>query len=219
MLKGTGWTFRFLVLVFLIVQAISSDVYGERVQGDFDGNGVVDFKDFLVFAGNFGKTGDVFDPDTIAQATVYDTVKVFVQELITPQEGDGIFPDLTSVVVAFPSKANWDADAENDGLQYEIWFKNSNDGAVDMSGARTSIPVTIEVSLAVGGEVVYKEVMQGPAGLFYDGSFSGPKQRINRERIEPFDRVFTISIKLITPKQGIFESPTRSAYKEVIGDR
>lgn len=198
-----------LVLVILFVQFAPQSSYADVVQGDLDGNGIVDFQDFLIFAGNFGKTGDPYDPNSLARTTVYDTVKVFVQELITvAPSDDNLISGLASVDIAFPLRTSWDADADNDGLQFNFWLKDSSDNILSITEQAKSIEVTVEVSLRESqtDSLVLFETWKGQLGLFFNNS-SGPKLRIEREKIEPFDsRRFNLSVKLITPKQGTFEA-------------
>ena len=55
--------FSFLFCAVLFVIALPNVNAQERLPGDLDGNGSVDFADFVIFAENYGKTGGVtFDP-------------------------------------------------------------------------------------------------------------------------------------------------------------
>ena len=45
-------------IVGILLVVLSGSVGAERVPGDIDGSGKVDFQDFLVLAKNFGKSGD-----------------------------------------------------------------------------------------------------------------------------------------------------------------
>lgn len=78
----TGWGMRVL---FACVIAIAMCQAGqcmaqERLIGDVNGDGTVDFADFIALAENFGKTdGAVFDPSSCAdtaQVVVLDTIEV-----------------------------------------------------------------------------------------------------------------------------------------------
>lgn len=202
---------RSRIISFLILTSLLfvQDSFCDRIQGDFDGNGIVDFQDFLIFAGNFGKTGDPFDPNMIEQATVYDTVKVFVQKLLpdSPPE-DGAINGLASVHIAFPIRTSWDADSDTDGIQFLFWLKDSSGNTLSLTEQEKSIEVILGVSVFENqsGALALSETWKGQIGLFYNNSF-GPYLRIEREKLEPFDnRQFNLSVKLITSKQGTFEA-------------
>ena len=66
--------FSFVLCVVLF--SVTPTNAQERLRGDLDGNGVVDFADFLIFTANFGKTGGAtFDADKwVDTLTVVDTL-------------------------------------------------------------------------------------------------------------------------------------------------
>lgn len=197
------------IIVVMLIQIMAGNVRAEIVQGDFDGNGVVDFSDFLVFAGNFGKTGDKFDPNAIGQTVVYDTVKVYVQELITvaPPE-DGVISGLASLTIR-TLRENWDGDLSDDGIGIGLWLRNASGGTVELNDAEKAIEVVFEVSVWEADIVVLTEKYTGKIGTFFVGggnAYFDKVFKIEREKLEPFEsRRFDVTVKLITPKQGTFE--------------
>jgi len=206
--------YRKLMKVFAVTLLIGFAVFptqalGERILGDLDGNGVVNFVDFLTLAGNFGKTGDPYDPNAIANT--YDTVTVYVQKLLPDISSDNnLIPDISAlrITVAFP--ANWDSDAQNDGITFRLVADHSRGNAISLSDSEKAIQVLLEVSLfeislfdKTVNELVFSETWSGPMGLF----FSSDANRIPREKFGPIEgQAFNLSVKLITPEQGTFES-------------
>ena len=78
---------RTLIYVLLWGSLCLSVGASERLPGDINGDGQVDFFDFLLFADNFGKTGGAtFDPNAGPDAVVSDTVIVSVTDTITVSE-------------------------------------------------------------------------------------------------------------------------------------
>lgn len=63
------------LVIFMVILVFVSDVSGEVLRGDINGDGSVDFADFLILASEFGKTGEVTGTDTL-RVTVYDTIRV-----------------------------------------------------------------------------------------------------------------------------------------------
>ena len=208
------------IIVVVLIQIMVGNVRAEIVQGDFDGNGVVDFSDFLVFAGNFGKTGDKFDPNNPNIAMVYDTVKVYVEELQTVQPAeDGIIEGLTHLE-GYASKDNWDADAENDGLKINLYLGGANSYSMPEEQQAIIIDVIVKVYVriydsnynTIPGELVYEQKHTGTIkSLIYTNNV----KNIPREKLEPFDdRNFYTTFTLVTPKQGNFETFDTFALKE-----
>lgn len=78
----------YAIVTILILMATNASA--DRVLGDLDGSGKVDFEDFLIFAGNFGKEGDIFNPDEpvgsptdTIRITVHDTVQITNSETVS----------------------------------------------------------------------------------------------------------------------------------------
>ena len=209
------------IIVIVLIQIMMGNVRAEIVQGDFDGNGVVDFSDFLVFAGNFGKTGDPYNPNAIGQTVVYDTMTVYVQELITvaPPE-DGVISGLASLTIR-AQRGNWDGDIPDDGISIGLWLQNASGGTVGLNDAEKAIEVVFEVSVWEADIVVLTEKYTGKIGTFVGGgnAYFDRVFKIEREKLEPFEsRSFDVTVKLITPKQGTFEDIGKYALKSDDGN-
>ncbi len=74
---------RCFIGIAVVISLFFVGVYAsERLRGDLDGDGQVDFADFVIFAQNFGKTGgEAFDPYNLADTSVVnyrDTIAVTV---------------------------------------------------------------------------------------------------------------------------------------------
>jgi len=72
----------------LVVALLAAGIlWAAPMPGDINGDGTVNFSDFLVLAANFGKTGDPYDPTTAGRTdttrvTVYDTTHITVRETL-----------------------------------------------------------------------------------------------------------------------------------------
>jgi hypothetical protein len=189
------------IIVVVLMQIMVSNVRAEIVQGDFDGNGVVDFPDFLVFAGNFGKTGDPYDPNTVVRATAYDTVKVLVEGLAPPDSTI----DLSSLgsITASISSENWDADPQDDGLEYWLRWNTSRGSSNESPNAIVTVKIqvfTYESDPAVIlGSLLYETTIIGQGGLVGWG-------HIDRIHLEPFQtRNYYVKALITTPTGQTFE--------------
>ncbi|MFH1740306.1 MAG: trypsin-like peptidase domain-containing protein [bacterium] len=71
------------ILVFVAVGLLSAPTWCGAVPGDINGDGQVNFADFLILAQNYGKTGEPASPDTV---TVRDTLYVPTEPQERPPE-------------------------------------------------------------------------------------------------------------------------------------
>ena len=64
------------LFAFFVVLVSDANVNAQRNVADLDGSGVVNFADFIIFARNFGGTGDPFDPSAPDTVIVHNTVVI-----------------------------------------------------------------------------------------------------------------------------------------------
>ena len=114
-----------IIAIILLVAFQSLCTAQERLKGDLNGNGTVDFADFLLFAENFGRTdGTPFDPsklvDTlivrdIVTLTIRDTIRIdrpisLPRPSITVKPGDWGTASLSTLKDVFKSTLDVFAD-------------------------------------------------------------------------------------------------------------
>ena len=116
------------------------------MDGDINYDGQVNFPDFLLLVDNFGKTGVVPTSrmaienalatggsgtvitirDTIYQTrTIRDTVRINVSTGRAPLATKKL--GIIRISLVGQGQRNWDSDAEDDGLQCEVWFYDEDD--------------------------------------------------------------------------------------------
>ena len=115
----------------------------ERLKGDLDGNGTVDFADFLLFAENFGKMdGATFDPNRLVDTlivrdiitlTIRDTIRMdrFVslpRPSITVRPGSWGTASLSTLEDVFESTLNVFADRLMYPLDSNITIEHREEG-------------------------------------------------------------------------------------------
>lgn len=76
---------RALKLAFaLVILALAGQAYAIRLPGDLNGDGQVNFADFVLFAEHFGRSdGETFDPGVPDTVTVRDTIEITYWDTIT----------------------------------------------------------------------------------------------------------------------------------------
>ena len=142
--------------------------------------------------------------------TVYDTVKVFVRELVKPA-GNRDIPGLSAISVS-PRWADWDADAEADGIQVRIFPKDILGGAI--LRFEDGIPLTVEVKLHTDNNrdgrpeepPVYSAVFQGTAADFLRSRLVRVPETLIAVNPDRDYRYGIMDVSLTTPKQGTFSA-------------
>jgi hypothetical protein len=114
-------------------------LFAQRLSGDLDGNGAVNFADFLVFASNFGKMGEAFDPAS------KDTVFVVVTDTVFVTDSRGIITDVHQEPTGYFTSKNITLDEQwrfiswSRGEAFGAWnakFKNSSNSKYGITIAR-----------------------------------------------------------------------------------
>ena len=198
-----------LAIVIFALSGLFTSAESGPIPGDINGDGIVDFADFLIFAQNFGKTGDPFTPGD-PPATVYDTVVVFVQQLAPPPAALEI-PGLESISIT-SYWVNWDAEPELDGIRVLIRPQDRfGNNIANWIPPRydTQIPMTVEVALYTDNNrdgnpdserKVYSGKFQGTAYDFIDRNvIQIPKDQILADPLKDY-KWGVVEVTLTTPR-------------------
>ena len=180
-----------VALICGCVLLYATPLVAERLLGDLDGDGDVDFKDFLGLSRNFGRSdGDVFDVNAVGGSM--DTVFVCVDtELPVPDV------DVPSLAAIDPSTAfikNLDSDPEDDGWPVRVWLRDSVGGLQSVDTA-----LTLRVDYALYVQVVAEDdVDYYPASAVVD-TVRGSKQVV----LERFSSSIPFTVSLEEVQLGL----------------
>ena len=192
-----------------------STVFGSSwIPGDLDFDGDVDFTDFNLFAQNFGRSGGAIGQPTLAGASADTTyVTVVVHEVKQPVEGE--IPNLAFIEIS-DSWKNWDADAEDDGIEVGLFAQDISGGLIYPSDIPDNIPLTMDVALYKDNNdddvpdkpAIYTGQFKGTSKDFFRASISLariPKEQI---KVDPLadEKLGILKVSLATPKQGAFSA-------------
>ena len=147
---------RFILAFVLLTVPAWADQH--RLPGDVNGDGRVDFADFVVLAQNFGRTdGGSFDPD-VGPVTIRDTVRVTNTVYVQPEKM------LSNIRVDIP--------IERHRIAHELYYK-----AIQKF-------MTESIYFPFDSDIVI-EPSEGPGILYHqrndDGTFSMGLQEVKRE--------------------------------------
>ena len=72
-----------ILLLFILI----ATAWAARIPGDINGDGAVNFADFIILANNFGKSGgDIFDPEVSTVLATTDTLIVTLRDTVTVRD-------------------------------------------------------------------------------------------------------------------------------------
>lgn len=184
-------------LTVLLILALTGAAIAARIPGDLDGDGDVDFADFLTFAANFGQEGgDQFDPDL--PGTYHDTVTVTVTdtalvypngETVAPRRGPG------RLVLASWNVREFSDDSRDDEEMEQIADVIRNFDMVVLQGLQDGrVPNRLKVILDPGWSMAIAAIGEGGQSLYAiywrtEGSESGGSGAVTISEVDQLSRV------------------------------